>query len=150
MVEEQINGLLKEENWGLVYAGIENLHHFRNTYGFVAADDVLRAISVLLNKAMDESGESGGFIGHIDDASFVLMTTNVNSADIAEHCEERLDSSIPYFYPIANVLDNNNVAEPNLLSARVLMLSSTHQSLQTTNELLTLLRVMLNQQGTPK
>ena len=44
------------------------------SYGFVASDDVMRAVSLMLQNAIRETGSAEDFLGHIDTAVFVLVT----------------------------------------------------------------------------
>ncbi len=143
--DEFIDQILAESEWGVVYAGINNLSHFRDKYGFVAADDVLRAVSVILNKGMDDNDESEGFVGHLDDNAFLLATTPQKCAGIAGICQQRLAAAMPYFYPIANVMGDAPPTEPDLLSSTIFTLNSSQMLPKNSEELRERLLIMSRQ-----
>ncbi len=103
LVQARLEEMLPEAGWGLVLVQIGGLDRFREQYGFVAADDVIRAVSVMLINAV--AGEGNGeepFLGHVDSGSFVLITTADQCPRLEERCRLRVEPSIPYFYPAAD------------------------------------------------
>jgi len=79
---------------------IEQIDAFRERYGFVAADDVLRAVALMINNAVKEFGSEQDFVGHLDGNSFVLINTAEIIESIRERIEKRIDQSRNYFYPL--------------------------------------------------
>lgn len=100
LVDEHLLECLKKPVWTAVVVLLENLDAFRDTYGFVASDDVLRAVSVMLRHAIRETGSLGDFLGHMDSASFVLVTVPEMANRLKERVSNRLERSLEYFYPI--------------------------------------------------
>ena len=98
-VRERLERMLDEPKWALIVAGLRGYSAFRNTYGFIAADDLARAMSLLIAEVMTESGAGNDYLGHIDLADFVIITTVEQHAELAERCLARLQESIPFFYP---------------------------------------------------
>ena len=100
VVDERLAGLLDAQGWALLNIGLDGLDGFREQYGFVAADDVLRAVSLMLSNTVSEAGDSDNFVGHLDPTSFVVIT----QADLVESVNvtalNRLKPSIQYFYPL--------------------------------------------------
>jgi GGDEF domain-containing protein len=101
LVEEQLKEMLASELWGLVMIRVRGLEKFRDQYGFVAADDVARAVSLMIGNAVKESPGNGGntFIGHTDTADFVVVTEQELCQKLAERCRVRLEPSVSFFYP---------------------------------------------------
>ena len=99
-MDEHLQECLKKPVWTMLVVLLENLDAFRDTYGFVASDDVLRAVSVMLRHAIRETGSLGDFLGHIDSASFVLITVPEMAHRLKERVSGRLERSLEYFYPI--------------------------------------------------
>jgi DNA-binding response OmpR family regulator len=64
LVDERLSDCLHKDGPGALGIIIENIELFRDAYGFVAKDDVLRAIGLILTNAMRESGIDNGFVGH--------------------------------------------------------------------------------------
>jgi DNA-binding response OmpR family regulator len=86
--------------WTLLRMKISGLEHFRELYGFVASDDVLRAVSLMMNNAVREVGNEADFIGHLDSFDFVIITTPDKVDGIRERVDMRLQHSMEYFYPL--------------------------------------------------
>ena len=74
---------------------------FADVYGFIAADDVARATGIMIHKISAASGDND-FLGHIDAADFVIITTPQKANILADKCRQQLGATIPYFYPAAD------------------------------------------------
>ncbi len=100
LVDERLAECMNKLNWTMLIVSLENLDAFRESYGFVASDDVLRAVSLMIHNARKEIGGQDDFLGHLGSTDFVLITTPDRSANLQERIRNRLESSLDYFYPI--------------------------------------------------
>jgi DNA-binding response OmpR family regulator len=100
LVNEKLSEMLQIGRWSLLLVSIINLDIFRDAYGFVASDDVLRAISLMVHNAMREVGDADDFVGHLTPTDFVLMVSPANLTALQERVRTRLEQSLDYFYPI--------------------------------------------------
>lgn len=100
LVEERLSDVIHKSGWALLHICISHLDAFREAYGFVASDDVLRAISLMIHNTMKESGSTEDFLGHISPTDFVLVVTPANLPSFQESIRSRLEQSLDYFYPI--------------------------------------------------
>ena len=100
LVEERLSDVIHKSGWALLHICINNLDTFREAYGFVASDDVLRAISLMVHNTMKESGSTEDFLGHISPTDFVVVLTPANLPSFQERIRARLEQSLDYFYPI--------------------------------------------------
>jgi PleD family two-component response regulator len=75
LIEEQLRRIIRETGWALVDARINHFDPFRDVYGFVAGDDVLRFAAMMLGEVVDEFGTESDFIGHAGGDNFVIITT---------------------------------------------------------------------------
>ena len=100
LVDERLNKLLYEEDWALLAVSIAGVDGFREQYGFVASDDVLRAISLMINNALRETGGEQDFVGHLSQYDFVIITAPQRLAALRERIEVRIQQSMEYFYPL--------------------------------------------------
>ena len=100
LVDEKLAEISQKRNWSLLLVSIINLDVFRDAYGFVASDDVLRAISLMLHNAMREVGDSDDFVGHLTPTDFALVVSSKNLPALQERVRTRLEQSLDYFYPI--------------------------------------------------
>ena len=100
LVDEKLNEMLQKGGWSLLLVSISNLDIFRDSYGFVASDDVLRAISLMVHNAMREVGDVDDFVGHLTPTDFVLLVSSGKLPELHERVRTRLEQSLDYFYPI--------------------------------------------------
>ncbi|HSD82590.1 MAG TPA: hypothetical protein VLG46_01955, partial [Anaerolineae bacterium] len=68
--------------------------------GFVASDDVLRAISLMIHNTMKETVSPEDFIGHLSPTDFVVIVPPTSLAPFQDRIRSRLEQSLDYFYPI--------------------------------------------------
>lgn len=103
LIVEDLQKMLYDDdrkNWAVLLVTIGGLDQFRELYGFVASDDVLRAVSLMLNNTVREVGSQEDLIGHIDTYDFVIITDADRITNIRERIQLRLQQSIEYFYPL--------------------------------------------------
>jgi len=100
LVDERLTSAMKSDGLAVLLISLENLDAFRETYGFVASDDVLRAFSVMIHNTMSEVGEKDDFLGHFGPAEFVLIVQSANLNVLQDRLRLRLAQSLDYFYPI--------------------------------------------------
>ncbi len=100
LVDEKLSEILEKDGSAILLIGIENMDLFRETYGFVAFDDVLRAVSLMIVNTIREAGAPDDFLGHLDGTDFVLVVQSSSLEPFTEKLQSRLDQSMGYFYPI--------------------------------------------------
>jgi DNA-binding response OmpR family regulator len=100
LVEERLSDAIHKSGWSLLHISINHLDAFREAYGFVASDDVLRAISLMIHNTMKETGSPDDFLGHISPTDFVVVMPPAAMSAFQERVRSRLEQSLDYFYPI--------------------------------------------------
>lgn len=100
LVDEKLSEVIGRDGSALLFVMLENMDSFREAYGFVASDDVLRAISLMIVNTMREVSRPEDFLGHLTGTDFVLVLPPANIAALSEKLHTRLDQSMEYFYPI--------------------------------------------------
>jgi PleD family two-component response regulator len=101
LVEERLTQLLTSDTaWAIVQFSIPTLDHFRELYGFVAADDVVRALALMVQNAVREFGSAEDFVGHIGHSDMVVITQPAAAEDIQDRVNRRIVQSREYFYPL--------------------------------------------------
>lgn len=98
LIEDQLRTLMRIENWTYMQIGVDHLNAFKNAYGFVANDEVLRFTSMLLSELDDELGTLDDFIGHASSDTFVLITMADNVQPLVEQLRQRFDEGILAHY----------------------------------------------------
>ena len=100
LVDERISECLHRLSWTMLIVSLENLEVFREAYGFVASDDVMRAVSLMVHNATKELGGRDDFLGHLGPTDFVLITGPEQATNLQDRIRSRLEQSLDYFYPI--------------------------------------------------
>lgn len=75
LIEEHLRRIIRSENWALMDIRLNHYQPFKEEYGFVAADDVLRFAAMLLNEIVDQHGSTNDFIGHAGGDNFIVITS---------------------------------------------------------------------------
>jgi diguanylate cyclase (GGDEF)-like protein len=125
-VDKRIEELLTDENeWSILKIRIAGLKTFRDTYGFVAADDVLRAVTLMIRNAVREHGTPEDFIGHLASNEFAVLTKSASVKPIRERVETRVEQSREYFYPLKDRDKARKAMEAESLKLQVGSVDST-------------------------
>lgn len=103
VTEEWLRQIISQESWAIIYVSVCNVESFSETYGFVAGDDVLRAVGLIIGHVVDEIGTLNDQVGHIDQAGFVLVTQESRVAEMHQTLTDRLSKAFNYFYPIRDI-----------------------------------------------
>ena len=136
LVREKLEQTLKyQSDWGLVLTGIHGLSKFRDKFGFVAADDVSRAITLMITNAVKDAGGDDDYVGHMTSSDFVIITDAGRCKDLAERSRMRLQPSIQYFYPALERHRIHELPESERLTIQVASVSAKDNKLKTIDDL---------------
>ncbi len=117
LVDERLSEVIHKSGWGLLHISVSHLDAFREAYGFVASDDVLRAISLMIHNTMKETGSTEDFLGHVSPTDFVVVVSPATIVPFQERIKSRLEQSLDYFYPIK---DRENASrQPDRLAINI-------------------------------
>jgi diguanylate cyclase (GGDEF)-like protein len=99
LIEEQLRRIIREKSWALLDTGVRHFDAFKDVYGFVAGDDVVRFTSMLIGEVVDELGSTSDFIGHAGGDNFIVILSNESKADaIKARLKERFDQEVQTHY----------------------------------------------------
>jgi diguanylate cyclase (GGDEF)-like protein len=98
LIEEQLRRIIREKGWALLDARVNNFESFKDVYGFVAGDDVLRFTAMLIGEVVDELGTTSDFIGHAGGDNFVIITNEAKADVIKTRLKERFDQEVQTHY----------------------------------------------------
>ena len=104
LAEEQLALLLQvQTRWALLAVSIDGLEPFADAYGFVARDDVLRAVALMVKRTAEEgAGDKTPFVGQLDDVGFFVIVSPEHVRRIQEQLSARLREAVAFFYPRAD------------------------------------------------
>lgn len=98
LIEEQLRRVIRQEDWALMDLRINHFESFKEAYGFVAADDVLRFTAMLLGEVVDSVGQEGDFIGHAGGDNFIIITSEEAAPAIESTFKERFAEEVLTHY----------------------------------------------------
>ncbi len=109
LLDERLKECLTRKDWVILSVSLVNLDLFRNAYGFVASDDVLRAVSLMIHNAVRNLGNPSDFIGHLTSTQFIVIVDFSIVDELSDRIRLRVEQSFDYFYPLK---DRDTVKDP--------------------------------------
>ena len=98
LIEDQLRRVIREKGWALLDARINNFESFKDVYGFVAGDDVLRFTAMMIGEVVDEVGTTSDFIGHAGGDNFIVITKEERAEALKARLKERFDNEVLTHY----------------------------------------------------
>lgn len=120
--EKLHSAITSDEKWGVLTFSIEGMERLRESYGFVAADEMLRAVTLIARGAIREFGAEGDFLGHLGPADFVIITHADRLPGMQGRISARVGYSLERFYKPKDAADELN-GSGSLLSLRIAALT---------------------------
>ena len=110
VVDDRLTAVLTRPNWALMTVGVDGLGAFADRYGFVARDDVLRALALVLNNSTAEgqTDPDASFVGQMSTNRFIIIINASRQHDLQERIAIRLKQAVTYFYPAK---ERNNASD---------------------------------------
>jgi len=101
LIDEKLTALLLQRDWAVLCVAVDGLDKFAEAYGFVARDDAIRALGLVLSNIAFEGGADpeSAFVGQLNDNHFLIVTGAARLHDLRERLGKRLKQAINYFYP---------------------------------------------------
>lgn len=98
LIEEELRRIIRADDWALMDIRINHFNPFKEEYGFVAGDDVLRFTAMTLNEVVDELGTSEDFIGHAGSDNFIIITSQEKADEIRARIKARFAEEVSTHY----------------------------------------------------
>lgn len=105
LIEEQLRRIIRKDQWAVMDIRLSQFEPFKDLYGFLAGDDVLRFFAMLLNEVLDEVGTPNDFVGHPGDDNFIVITDEKSAQSILRRLKDRFAEEILTHY---NYMDREN------------------------------------------
>jgi len=100
LVRVQLDRVSGNTKLSLIRIALNGMKAFRNSYGFVTHDDVLRAVALILQNTAVEFLNPEPFVGQLNTYQFVVVApANKDGRAVATRLDKRLNEAISFFYP---------------------------------------------------
>ncbi|HPH95081.1 MAG TPA: response regulator [Anaerolineaceae bacterium] len=98
LIEDQLRRVIRQKNWALMDIRLNHFEPFKDVYGFIAANDVLRFTGMLLGEVVDAAGTQNDFVGHAGGDNFIIITSEANAEMVRKQVKERFNEEIQTYY----------------------------------------------------
>lgn len=102
LIEDQLRQIIHTDGWAYMDIRLNHFDAFKEAYGFVASDNILRFTAMLIGEVIDEFGTINDFVGHTGNDHFVIFTTEECAPLLREKLSLRFAEQILTHY---NYLD---------------------------------------------
>lgn len=98
LIKDHLSKCMRHEGWLVLLVSIKNFDHFREVYGFVASDDLLRAVSLMLKDDVKSLAGDTGFLGQINHTVFLITADQSGLSRLKDQIHLHLENSFSFFY----------------------------------------------------
>jgi len=98
LIEDQLRQIIRTEGWSFMDIRIDAYDPFKDIYGFIAGNDVLRFTAMLIGEVLDELGTINDFIGHAGADNFIVITNGGAAKEIKQRLKGRFAEEVLTHY----------------------------------------------------
>ncbi len=99
LIEDHLRTLMHgDKPWSYMDVKINQFDPFTEVYGFVAGDEVLRFMALLMGEVVDEIGTPDDFMGHPGRDNFVAITHTPDPDEFKERLAARFNEEVQQHY----------------------------------------------------
>jgi PleD family two-component response regulator len=99
LIEEHLRSLMHTDKaWTYIDMRINHFDPFTEVYGFVAGDDVMRFMALMMGEVIDEMGTPDDYLGHPGRDNFVIITHSDNVEDLKVRLVDRFNEEVKQHY----------------------------------------------------
>lgn len=145
LVDEGLESCLNQPDLALLVVSLGNLEFFREVYGFVASDDLLRAVILMIQDTLAGMKQENAFLGHLTVTDFVISTRQDMVDELRNRLQKRLEQALGYFYRDQDRDEEEDRFRDNELKAQFNMLAPFTAGIQDLPHLKSTLERMVHQ-----
>jgi DNA-binding response OmpR family regulator len=99
LIEDHLRTLMRsQKTWTYLDLKISNFDAFTDVYGFVAGDEVIRFMALLMGEVIDELGTADDYAGHPGRDTFIVITHTQDVDRFKERLTTRFDDEVRQHY----------------------------------------------------
>lgn len=99
LIEEKLRRLIVEDRvWSYMDTKIMHSDAFKDVYGFVAWNEVLRFASLLMGEIIDQYGTPDDFLGHPGNDNFIIVTYSEKAEELQSQLLAKFNQDIQQHY----------------------------------------------------
>jgi PleD family two-component response regulator len=98
LIEDYLRKIIRKGGWSFLDIQIKNFEPFKDVYGFIAANDLLRFTGKLLGEVIDAQNRTDDFVGHAGGSNFVVITSEEAAQSIVQKLKIRFNEESASHY----------------------------------------------------
>lgn len=99
LIEDHLRTLMRSSrDWAYIDIKINTFQAFRDVYGFVAGDEVIRFMALMLGEIIDDVGSTDDFVGHPGGDNFIIITHADEPRKLQQRLIERFEDGVKQHY----------------------------------------------------
>jgi DNA-binding response OmpR family regulator len=99
LIEDQLRNLMRtSKDWSYLDLKVNGFDAFTDVYGFVAGDEVIRFIALLVGEVIDESGTTDDYAGHPGRDNFIIITHAPDAEAMRQRLSQRFNEEVLQHY----------------------------------------------------
>jgi PleD family two-component response regulator len=99
LIEEHLRSLMHgNKQWAYIDMRINQFDPFTEVYGFVAGDEVMRFMALMMGEIVDDLGTPDDYVGHAGRDNFVIITHAADVDNIKNRLVERFNDEVKQHY----------------------------------------------------
>ena len=97
-IEQVIEKRLREGEFALCYADLDNFKAFGDRYGYAKGSELIRLAGEIIDDAVKANAGGDAFVGHIGGDDFVMVLDSTNVVPVCEAVIKAFDAEVPRHY----------------------------------------------------
>lgn len=99
LIEDELRKVIRQrKGWAFMDVRLNNYESFKDVYGFIAANDMLRFTAMLIGEVVDASGTPNDFVGHAGGDNFIIITTEDTAPAVRQLLKARFKEEVQSHY----------------------------------------------------
>ncbi|WP_119068839.1 GGDEF domain-containing response regulator [Aggregatilinea lenta] len=99
LIEDKLRDLMRDDRtWSYLDLRMAHYEAFKDVYGFVAGNEALRFIALLIGEVLDAVGTPDDFVGHAGGDNFVIISYATRPEALVERLSSRFAEDIQQHY----------------------------------------------------
>jgi diguanylate cyclase (GGDEF)-like protein len=95
---ELVRRIEERRSFVFLYVDLDNFKPFNDFYSYQKGDQAIRLVALLLQRAVEQDGSPGDFVGHVGGDDFVAILESGTARAVGENFIRQFDQQIPELY----------------------------------------------------
>lgn len=99
IIEDRLRDLMRsQDTWTYLDCKVEHFNEFKEVYGFVAGNEVMRFMALLMGEVVDRFGTPNDFLGHPGSDNFIIITYSPRPEEFEQSLIDKFNDEVQQHY----------------------------------------------------